>query len=254
MKAPTTVIVYHAIDRCPRHQDPHNLFVPPEVFGAHMSLLARDRTVVPLEAILSEDVETDKPAVAITFDDGYRSVVENAGPILERCGFGATVFVPTRWIGMSNAWVESSSCDLDIMSEEELAKGARLGIGIESHGHRHIDFGQASLAEATADIETSIQRLTELSGIKPRFFAYPYGRHSKIAREAVKRAGLDAAFTIDSKGEGRYALERVQITPLDGLALFGFKTSGRYSRIRHSRLAKAGYPLLRPVLRRFLRR
>jgi peptidoglycan/xylan/chitin deacetylase (PgdA/CDA1 family) len=38
--------------------------------------------------------------LAVTFDDGYRSVFELAFPILRAAGMPATVFVPTALIGM----------------------------------------------------------------------------------------------------------------------------------------------------------
>src|SRR5208283_2897694 len=52
--------------------------------------------------------------------DAYRSVLTLAVPILERYGFPATVFVPTKWIGMRNRWDPPSELPLDIMTAEEL--------------------------------------------------------------------------------------------------------------------------------------
>src|SRR4051812_50056800 len=37
--------------------------------------------------------------MAVTFDDGYRSVRERAWPVLQRLGIPATVFVPTALVG-----------------------------------------------------------------------------------------------------------------------------------------------------------
>ena len=40
--------------------------------------------------------------LAVTFDDGYRSVLTHARPILERLGLPATVFVPTDFVGATS--------------------------------------------------------------------------------------------------------------------------------------------------------
>ena len=37
--------------------------------------------------------------VAVTFDDAYRSIGEQAAPLLARLGLPATLFVPTGWAG-----------------------------------------------------------------------------------------------------------------------------------------------------------
>jgi hypothetical protein len=75
-----------------------------------------------------------------------------------------------------------------------------------------------------------------------------------IAHDAVRAAGIRAAYTIDEPQGGNYAHERVQITPLDGPWLFALKTSGRYMRLRHSRSSKAAYGTIKPVARKLLRR
>jgi peptidoglycan/xylan/chitin deacetylase (PgdA/CDA1 family) len=134
------------------------------------------------------------------------------------------------------------------MSAEELLEAERLGIAVESHGHAHIDFDRAAKAEAEADVKASIDRLTEILGRRPRYFAYPFGDSSEEARLAVAASGFEAAFSIDELGEGNYALERVQITPLDGALLFALKTSGRYMAWRRSNLGSRVYSFIRPLL------
>ena len=66
--------------------------------------LAATRRVVPLADALDAPLPPGKPVVAITFDDGYRSVREHALPILEQHGFPATMFVPTAYVGDENRW------------------------------------------------------------------------------------------------------------------------------------------------------
>jgi peptidoglycan/xylan/chitin deacetylase (PgdA/CDA1 family) len=249
-----TVLAYHAVDECPAEEDVHNLFVPAEAFARQMDFLARRRRVVDLDTAVSGRVGSGPPAVAITFDDGYRNVLEVAAPILERHAFPATVFVPTAYIGGRNTWIGPTRCDVDIMDEDELKRAQGMGLRIESHGHAHIDYERASRKEAGDDLERSMDSLESIVGRRPSHLAYPFGAHGVIAQDAVRAAGLRAAYTIDEPHGGSYAHERVQITPLDGAWLFALKTSGRYMRLRHGRTSRAVYGTIKPVAHKLLRR
>jgi peptidoglycan/xylan/chitin deacetylase (PgdA/CDA1 family) len=244
-----TVIAYHAIGPCPEAIDRENLFVPVDSFAAQMAYLARRRVVVPLESLVRGEVSAGRPAVAITFDDGFRSVLTTAAPILRRHGFPATVFVPTGWLGRRGPWYEAPGCEVEVMDQPQLREAEQLGIEIASHGHDHLDLEQATRAEAEADIAASVQALTALLDRPPRYLAYPWGRSSKAAREAAAAAGFDAAFSIDLPYGGPYALARVGITRLDGPIVFALKTSGRYAALRRSPLVSRAYALVRPVVR-----
>src|SRR3954463_11216007 len=98
-----TVLVYHGVEARPRDADPAQLFVRPDLFERQMAFLARRRVVVTLDDALRPD-DRRRNRVAITFDDGYRSVLTAAAPVLERFGFPATVFVPTGWLRRGKRW------------------------------------------------------------------------------------------------------------------------------------------------------
>lgn len=68
-----------------------------ETFGWQMKLLADCFNVMPLhDAVQALSTGRMPPrAVAITFDDGYRSIHDLALPVLRQCGLPATVFVTT---------------------------------------------------------------------------------------------------------------------------------------------------------------
>lgn len=232
-----TILAYHAVGTCPREKDPYDLYVPTQRFAEQMSFLAQRRTVIPLSALYEEQHPiADKPLVVITFDDAYRCLLTEALPILDRYGFPSTVFVPTRWMGQENGWLEQSPCDFRIMSLDEL-KGAMLqGMQPESHGHAHLDFSENTKEAIDNDLRISIELLGNGIGVKPRFFAYPFGKQSDIAREAVREAGFKAAFTIDAADRGTLAAGRVPITPWDGSRTFALKTTGYWLQIRRSML------------------
>ncbi|HWL65709.1 MAG TPA: polysaccharide deacetylase, partial [Actinomycetota bacterium] len=84
MSSRPVILAYHAIGECPRERDPGNLFVTPAAFERQMSYLARRKKVVSLEQALANP--TGDNVIVITFDDAYRNVLTQAGPILARYG------------------------------------------------------------------------------------------------------------------------------------------------------------------------
>jgi len=243
--------VYHAIGRVPRGSLHWNGFISPDRFAAQMAYLAEHRRVVPLSELVDTSSPNGPPRVAITFDDGYRSAVEHAVPVLADAGFPATFFVPTEWIGRARGWDTNADTSLEIMSADELAELDRLGFAIESHGHAHIDYISAEPAVVERDVRESVVRLGEILGHPPRFLAYPYGRATPGAANEAARLGLRAAFVLDRRQHvmGRFAGERVSIVPADVRPLFALKTAGRYSWWRHSAAVRFVYRVLRPLVR-----
>lgn len=91
---PVLVLLYHRITSLP--SDPEMLAVTPDNFRAQLRYLKDHFPIVRFE----EDWATaPKPAVAITFDDGYADNALEALPILEEVGMPATFFVSTGTIG-----------------------------------------------------------------------------------------------------------------------------------------------------------
>ena len=247
MRSRGTVIAYHGIGSLPPEQDPHELFVTEEAFEAQMAYLARHREVVPLEAIVQGKARSAKPLVAITLDDAYTSVLHTAAPILSRYGLPSTVFVPTGWVGRPNGWGEAPSRPIDVMDEEQLLETERRGIQVESHGHAHINYEEADPGDIEDDVGTSIERLTDILGRRPRYLAYPYGPTSPQAQAIVERAGLEAAFTLERPHGGRFAFERAWIRPRYDLWVFALKTSGDWGASwRWSKAGRFAAALARP--------
>lgn len=247
------MLAYHAVGDCSWADDSNSLFVSPQAFAEQMADLARTRRVVTLAEALDERLVPGKPVVAITFDDGYRSVLEHALPVLEQHGFPATMFVPTAYIGDENRWDAPCPCPLDIMTADELRDAESRGLSIEPHGHAHTDLTGADEATATHDLAESLAILRTLLGREPRFLAFPFSHGSPEAQTAAASLGLEAAFSIDRPGTGPFDRARVQVTPYDRPRTFRFKTGGRYLAVRFSRAARAAVALTRPI-RSVLRR
>lgn len=91
---PVLVLLYHRVTSL--RSDPEMLAVAPDNFRAQMRYL---KDTVPLVRFEEDWAKLSKPAVCITFDDGYADNVLEALPILEEAGVPATFFVSTGTIG-----------------------------------------------------------------------------------------------------------------------------------------------------------
>lgn len=89
------MLLYHRV--ADLDADPQRLAVTPAAFAAHLDILSRHATPLPLDDLVRRARAGSLPdrAVAITFDDGYADNLEAAVPLLERHGLPATIFVAT---------------------------------------------------------------------------------------------------------------------------------------------------------------
>src|SRR5262249_49969149 len=88
------VLMYHAIDE-EENDFTHGLVIntTPAQFAEHLAFLLRHYRIVSLDDVL--DGKTSEPTVAITFDDGFRSVHEHAWPLLRSHRATATCYLTT---------------------------------------------------------------------------------------------------------------------------------------------------------------
>ncbi len=90
---PVIVLLYHRVTTLT--SDPEQLAVTPENFRSQMKFLKDN---VPLARFDDDWAKMAKPAVIITFDDGYADNVREALPILEEYRIPATFFISTGTI------------------------------------------------------------------------------------------------------------------------------------------------------------
>lgn len=188
----TLVLCYHAVSE----RWPADLSVTPAALRRQLAGLVRRgyRGVTFYEAV------TEPAAgrrVAVTFDDGYLSVLELGAPILEELELPGTVFVPTdfmdrpepmAWPGIDQ-WLEGPHRDeLRPISWTDARDLTSRGWEIGSHtcSHPHL----TTLDDATLERELleSRQACEEHLSVPCRSIAYPYG---DVDRRVVEAAGRD---------------------------------------------------------------
>jgi peptidoglycan/xylan/chitin deacetylase (PgdA/CDA1 family) len=111
-----------------------------ESFRRQMECLVHNFTVVKPSEIMAADVVASENVVAITFDDAFVSVMENAVRILKEFRLPASIFVPTGNLGQKPRWempVNCSTRDEIVMNKEQIAELDKDGFEIFSHTVYH---------------------------------------------------------------------------------------------------------------------
>lgn len=156
--------------------------------------------IVTLEQLLADPAPR---RISLTFDDGYRSVWEEAAPVLERANAPATLFFTTGYAGRDSRWptLPSDAPVFPLMGWEEVRDLHARGWSIEAHTVTHPDLRALSDAEIEREFRESNDEIEGQTGRRPRALAYPYGhfdaRSLRIARThyalavTVQMAGVD---------------------------------------------------------------
>jgi peptidoglycan/xylan/chitin deacetylase (PgdA/CDA1 family) len=246
-----TILCYHAVDPGWRSV----LSIPPQDFGAQLRWLLAHRRVLDLtEAVQRLDPHGGLPrgGVALTFDDGFRSVYEHAFPLLRTAKQPATVFIVTDTLtpaGRHADWVDDPpNRPLPTLSAEEIREMLEAGLRFGSHSASHRDLTQLSDAECLRDLRDSRETLEEVLGCPVHLLAYPRGWHDERVRRLTQRAGFSHAFSLPERSEraGPLAVPRVGVYRGNGVRALALKTSQWYLRARTGRV----YPFVRDAYKR----
>lgn len=216
VRALPLILMYHAVADVT--EDPHQLAVTPRRFAEQMAWLARHGLLGVSMGTLVDAVRagSQRGLVGITFDDGYRSVLDAALPVLRRHGFGATVFVISDLLGRTNEWDQGPAWPL--LDGDGVGDLARAGIEIGSHSATHVRLAGLPASALAVQVRGSMAALSSLTGIKVRGFAYPYGSMDAAARCAVRDAGYayGCAVAAPAAQLNLTALPRIYIGQQDG--------------------------------------
>lgn len=179
------VLLYHAIGDSP-------WAISVEDFRAQMKWLAEHTTVRSLDALLEETFPSGLE-VALSFDDGYACLAEQALSVLSEFGLTATVYLNTGWIGASERIASEPRLGhypgesfMDWSSVERLAAA---GWTIGSHGVEHLDLTLTTGTVTDCELLTSRQSIESHLGRSCNHFSYTWGHHSPELRSRVAAAG-----------------------------------------------------------------
>lgn len=214
-RAMPAILMYHSI--APYEDDPYDITVRPQRFGQQMRWLRRAgrRGTSVGQLLQAHRRGAAHGLVGLSFDDGYADFIDYALPVLQRYGFGATMYVPAGLLGGDNAW-DPEGPRKALLTGSQVREVAALGIEIGSHGFRHRSLPASSDGDLAEEIVASRDILREVSGQPVDGFCYPYGHLDRRVLDGVERAGYSYACAVwTTEFAGSYALAREYIRDTD---------------------------------------
>jgi peptidoglycan/xylan/chitin deacetylase (PgdA/CDA1 family) len=218
------VLAYHAVeDRVDPDADPERLVTAAPHLESHVRLLRRLRYRLAAAGDLLVRPGSGRTAV-LTFDDGWRSSLTVAAPLLERLGLRATFFLCPGLFGTRIAVVGGDAGLL--LSADEARELHEAGMELGSHTLSHPDLRLLGDDEVRAELTESKEAIEDLTGERCRLFAYPHGLHDARVEAAVARAGYELAFAWAPGPWRATAAPRLPAPPRHGAGRLALKLLG----------------------------
>jgi peptidoglycan/xylan/chitin deacetylase (PgdA/CDA1 family) len=201
------ILTFHSID-----DSGSVVSFPPSTFASLLAALDRAKLpVCDLDTLLSPATAR---GVALTFDDGMRSLHEHALPVLREHNVASHLFLATGAVGGSNRWAAQPAGipEFEMLDWDQLSRLQEGGMRIESHTHSHPDLRSVDAGRIAEECERADRTIEERLGRRPAYFAYPYGRHDARARDLARaryRASVTVALGELRGGEDSAALPRL---------------------------------------------
>lgn len=223
-----TVLIYHRVGR--RAQVEMDLDA--HIFERQISELAEGGRVVDIDQGLALlDGSLPEPAynpVVITFDDGTSDFAEIAVPILVKYRVPALLYVSTEFLDSRREFPYAGTPLTWNAARESIATGL---ITLGSHTHTHALLDRVDASTARDELDRSIERLGEETGLAPKHFAYPKALlGTPAAAELVRKRFVSASLSGTKRNvfleTDPYRLARSPIQARDGMHWFRRKVDG----------------------------
>lgn len=218
---PIAIVFYHRV----ADQSPSPWTITHAHFARQIEWLSRNFELISLSEAQRRlrEQSNRRPAVSITFDDGYAENCWQALPTLIARGIPFTYFVATQFIERGEPFPHDvkRGDPRPPNTVEQLRSLAAAGVEIGAHTRTHADLGPiTSPDQLRAEITGSRDDLQNWIDRPVRFFAFPYGQHAnlnplafQIAREAQFDAVCSAYGGYNAPGEDSFHLQRIHADP-----------------------------------------
>ncbi len=220
-RQPIAVLFYHRV----ADESPSPWTISHSEFGRQVDWLTRNFEVISLEEAQRRirEQENRRPAVCITFDDGYADNCQRALPLLISRGIPFTYFVSTQFVLRGEPFPHDVARGVPLAPNtvNQLRSLVAAGVEIGAHTRTHRDLGPITDSDVLrSEIIGSRHDLQEMLGQPIRYFAFPFGQHANLNRDAFQLAqeagfaGVCSAYGgYNFPGDDPFHLQRLHADP-----------------------------------------
>jgi peptidoglycan/xylan/chitin deacetylase (PgdA/CDA1 family) len=206
------VLTFHDLD-----ERPSVISFSPSLFRLGLAKLAekgyRSLTLEQVADIVVKGELFPDHSFGVTFDDGYRSVYEEAFPALQRYGIRATVFLT---VGKKASQKPDSRLPSlsgrTMLAWREIREMHHCGVDFGAHTLTHPDLTRLVPAQIREEVCEGKTVLEDMLGVRVSSFAYPLGHYNHEIRRVVMnhfRCACSDKLGLIRKSSDLFALERV---------------------------------------------
>jgi peptidoglycan/xylan/chitin deacetylase (PgdA/CDA1 family) len=199
-KSRAAILLYHRVNDI--SDDP--LTASSRRFAEHLVTLRHYYRVLPTEKMV-EQIAAKKPleptSVAVHFDDCYRDVRTQAGPLLCSAQIPAVAFVASGFVDTDRAFqhdLDKYPHSFENFQTSDLRELPGLGVSVAAHTVNHVDLGRVDPEQARKEVFESRRQLEQMTGTPVELFSFPFGGLHNIrgeVRSMVMEGGYHALFS-----------------------------------------------------------
>jgi peptidoglycan/xylan/chitin deacetylase (PgdA/CDA1 family) len=242
------VLCYHSVD-----PQTHWRSASPLQFEKQMRWLKRNCDIISLEDALNraQERERSRPAVVVTFDDGYEDNHTHALPILLHHKIPASFFLA---VGLINGHPQTldrfraiRQGQVRAMTWEQVGDLRDAGMEIGSHTLNHVNLAQATDATARRELHDSKRAIEDRLGCQVKSIAYPFGipgrdfsqRTIGLAKDVGYQRGVSILYrkvhrSDDPMGIPRFAIKNNSLRIFEAKVLGKLDVLGRWQERRRT--------------------
>lgn len=216
---PISILFYHRI----ADDHPNPWTASNRMFACQIEWLSRHFEFISLAEAQRRvrSGRNERPAVAITFDDGYADNCSQALPLLVERRIPCTYFVASQFVldGQPFPHDVARGQPLQPNTPEQIRYWARQGIEMGAHTRTHADLGPIDELDLLAnEVVGSREDLEQITGRPVRYFAFPYGQHKNLNPQVFQLArdwgfaGVCSAYGgFNFPGDDEFHLQRIHV-------------------------------------------
>ncbi|MBN1589671.1 MAG: polysaccharide deacetylase family protein [Pirellulales bacterium] len=203
---PIAVLFYHRV----ADEQPTVWTVSNDLFRRQIDWLQGHFEMISLEEVQRRFREghSHRPAVAVTFDDGYAENCRHAIPLLIKRQIPCTYFATLSNAQNAGPFEHDRTLGLDMPANsiDQLRAMADAGIEIGSHCRHHDDLALVNdRARLHDEVVVAGSELARLIGHPVRYIAFPFGHYLNLRTDAIEMA-RQAGYLGFCSGYGGYNL------------------------------------------------